>query len=397
MSETEQKYDRRGFALGGPGPRDGEAGDQPFRFFDNREKYLLFVTTCSEKWVIAERVGLELEQLAPQPPALRLFDAGMGDATVLTRVLRRVHYCFPTVPVLAVAKEISVEDVRLGLEKMPDRFVEHPETVLVVTNMRYSEAPGLSPEASRAGALNWHEVALSGDSAYEFDEQIKGLQSFIADGWRARTSDKSGNPVYVVPSVLVIYREDRRFVLDPVIPRRGSELPGYDLVVASQPYRARMPAEGKARSVLAPLTKALAPGGRMIAIQSTGRDPGMEIIRTIWPDENPFQVPRAELVAALRQNLGEQVGEFRIHDYPDHRSEFRFNLQHLPGELGNNIGTSTLLAAWNAAVYVAQIEDVRLTEALRSDDYLQATWDVLQTYGGLWFVDESFVVERLQV
>ena len=145
------------------------------------------------------------------------------------------------------------------------------------------------------------------------------------------------------------------------------------------------------------LARALAPGGRMIAIQSTGRDPGMEIIRTIWPDEDPFKVPRAELVAALRESLGEQVGEFRIHDYPDHRSEFRFNLQHLPGEMGNNIGTSTLLAAWNAAVYVAQIEDVRLTEALRSDDYLQATWDVLQTYGGLWFVDESFVVERLQV
>jgi hypothetical protein len=38
-----------------------------------------------------------------------------------------------------------------------------------------------------------------------------------------------------------------------------------------------------------------------------------------------------------------------------------------------------------------------LAEVLRSDAYLQATWDVLQTYGGLWFVDESFVVERLQV
>ena len=29
-----------------------------FRFFDNRQKYLLFVHTCSEKWVVASRVGL---------------------------------------------------------------------------------------------------------------------------------------------------------------------------------------------------------------------------------------------------------------------------------------------------------------------------------------------------
>src|ERR1044072_2175673 len=31
-----------------------------FRFFDNRQKYLLFVNTCSEKWVVASRVALAL-------------------------------------------------------------------------------------------------------------------------------------------------------------------------------------------------------------------------------------------------------------------------------------------------------------------------------------------------
>src|SRR6185312_12861974 len=47
-----------------------------FRFFDNRQKYLLFVSTCSEKTEIANRVSLELATLQPSPPALRLFDAG---------------------------------------------------------------------------------------------------------------------------------------------------------------------------------------------------------------------------------------------------------------------------------------------------------------------------------
>ena len=63
--------------------------------------------------------------------------------------------------------------------------------------------------------------------------------------------------------------------------------------------------------------------------------------------------------------------------------------------VGSNTGTSTLLAAWNAAVYVAQIEDVRLNEMLQSGDYLQATKNVLQRHGGLWFQDESFVVVRV--
>ena len=41
--------------------------DQPFRFFDNREKYLLFVTTTSEKAVTAEHVGREFDWIKPKP------------------------------------------------------------------------------------------------------------------------------------------------------------------------------------------------------------------------------------------------------------------------------------------------------------------------------------------
>jgi hypothetical protein len=93
--------------------RDQTAPEKNFRFFDNRQKYLLFVNTCSEKDVVARRVGLELGHIHPRPPAVRLFDAGMGDGTVLARVMREMHRRFPTVPFYIVGKEISLEDVRL--------------------------------------------------------------------------------------------------------------------------------------------------------------------------------------------------------------------------------------------------------------------------------------------
>src|SRR5436305_8325203 len=98
-----------------PSPKtDGQPqqGKTPFRFYDNRQKYLAFVNTCNEKATVARRAAQELQQLRPQPPALRLFDAGMGDATVLSRLMGSAHRDFPTVPLLAVAKEISLEDVR---------------------------------------------------------------------------------------------------------------------------------------------------------------------------------------------------------------------------------------------------------------------------------------------
>jgi len=372
-------------------PTDSLTSDRRFRFFDNREKYLLFVTTCGEKWSIAERVGQELEEIAPRPPALRLFDAGMGDGTVLASVLRHLHELFPTVPFLVVGKEISVEDLRLTLEKLPDRFAEHPQMVVAVTNMHYAEAPSLTPStANKAARLNWREVLLEGDCAHDFDAQIGALLPLITDWWQVSNSEKTGNPLYSTPSVLLLYRADRRFMLEGVIPRRDDPSRFYDLVIAAQPYRARQPAETKVRFVLAPLAKALAPGGRMIAIQSTGLDPGMEIIRRVWPDEAPFQTPGPMLLEALWETLGD---DGFVTD-AEHNSLFRYGMHTMPGAVRGPIATSTLLAAWNAAVYVAQIDDRKVAEAMSGSAYLEATREVLTRHGGLWFIDESFVVIR---
>ena len=366
-----------------------------FRFFDNRQKYLLFVNTCSEKWVVAQRVGMELSNIHPRPPAVRLFDAGVGDGTVLARVMRAMHQRYPAMPFYIVGKEISLEDVRLALDRMPDRFFEHPATVLVMTNLYYSEAPWLTPKSvTAATSLVWKEVGLTGSTSNEFEQQITELQPFLNEHWRAAVSKTSGNPAYAKPVVLVLYREDHKFLLDPVLPRRGVARADYDLVIASQPYRARAPIQFKAAKVLAPLARSLAPGGRLIAIHSHGRDPGLEIVQRIWPGENPFQTDRYQLLKATRAELGSDGRDLNFNAYADNRSIFRYEMHTLPEEISEAIGTSTLLAAWNAAVYVAQIEDQRLGEVMGDRGYLEATQEVLRRHKGLWFFDESYVISR---
>ncbi|MCY4286021.1 MAG: hypothetical protein OXC65_11870 [Thiotrichales bacterium] len=376
-------------------PETDMNGERPFRFFDNREKYLLFVTTCSEKWAIGQRIGAELAILDPQPPAMRVFDAGTGDGTVMASVLRQLHGHFPTVPFLVVGKEISLEDVRLTLEKLPDRFSEHPQTVVVLTNLNYREAPWLRTSGDSGDPrVNWRELALEGHTAHAFDRQIAELRPVLADWWKVRTSPSTGNPVYVEPSVIVLYRADHRFTLDAVIPRPAAPIDGYDLVIAAQPFRARHRAERKVRLVLEPLAASLAPGGRMITIQSTGQDPGMEIIRRVWPDEDPFRTPGPVLVQELRSRLAEHFPDRDFSIDSESHSFFRYSLHVMPNEVTENIGTSTRLAAWNAAVYVAQIDDERITRAMSDGSYLDATAEVVARHGGLWFVDESFVVVR---
>jgi len=366
-----------------------------FRFFDNRQKYLLFVNTCSEKWEVANRVSLELGNIHPRPPAVRVFDAGIGDGTVLSRVMRSMHDRFPTMPFYIVGKEISLEDIRLTLQKMADRFIEHPSTALVLTNLAYAEAPWLTVKSiSAATSMVWHEVGLSGNTAHAFEQQITALEPFLAENWKARVSPKSGNPVYERPVVLIIYRNDHKFLLDQIIPKPGGTVADYDLVIASQPYRARSSLDFKVKRVLSPLARALGPGGRMIAIHSHGNDPGMEIIHKVWPNDNPFVHDRHDLLKAVKQELGPAGRDLNFNTYSDQRALFRYDMHTLPTEISSSIGTSTLLAAWNAAIYVAQIEDDRLSDVNSDRRYIDATREVLQQHGGLWFYDESFVISR---
>jgi hypothetical protein len=372
------------------------SGAESFRFFDNREKYLMFVTTTSEKAMVSQRIGKELSLLEPRPPAVRIFDAGTGNGVVLANVLRHLHKVMPTVPMVVVGKEFSMEDARLTLGTFAGRLAEHPETVFVLTNMAYAEAPALYPRSEEhQAALQWWDVPLDGSTGYEFGLQISALEQMLEAGWQTRTSEKTGNQVYATPSVIVLYRKDRAFALHDVIPRDlgGPQPSGYDLVLCAQPWRSRTPAEAKVRAVLAPCTRALNPRGRLVVVQSTGHDPGMEIIRRMWPDDEPFATPRARLMAELDRQLdGEMALRFEHHD--DATSLFTYHLHAMPNEVSNRISMSTSLAAWNAAVYVAQVDDERVAEAMVTSDYMEITNAVVRKHGGLWFQDESFVVVR---
>ena len=353
------------------------------------------MNTCAEKSAVADRIGQELPNIHPTPPAVRVLDAGVGDGTVLARIMRWMHQHFPTLPFYITAKEISLEDVRLMLEKMPDRFFEHPNTVLVVTNLYYKEAPWLSPSSGvDLSSFTWREVGLKGTTSRDFEAQITELQPFLAENWRVTASKTTGNPRYVRPTALILYREDQKFNLTSIIPQRTTQRADYDLVIASQPYRLRASLEFKASKVIAPLAKSLAPGGRLIGVHSYGKDPGQEIIEGMWPNENPFMHDRRQILNATKKALGDEAEALIFDEQSDEDALFRYDMHTLPSEVDETIGTSTVLAAWNAAIYVGQIEDERLDQVLGSRQYLDVTREALRKHGGLWFWDESYSIVR---
>ena len=372
---------------------DGAGGGRP-RFFDTRAAYMMFITTTTEKAEVAARIAREARLVGPGPDAFRLFDAGLGDATVLVEVMRSLHALRPHVPWLVVGKEISIEDVRIALDRLPDRFHEHPEMVFVVTNMTYGEATDLRPGPGK-GRVAWRSTALEGATTVGFAEQIRSLHDTLAEDWQVTTSPRTGNPVYVRPAVHVIYRKDREFILRRVLPDPSTYRAAFDLVIASQPYRARTSAEHKVRTVIAPLARALAPGGRLLGIHAYGHDPGMEIIHTLWPDEYPFRTDRRALLAEAARQLSSLADrDLVMEEWDDAESIFRYEMRTMPVEAKEHIGTSAILAAWNAAAYVAQIDEKRMEEAVTFGAYHDGTRSVLQRHGRVWFNNESFVIRR---
>jgi len=97
---------------------------------------------------------------------------------------------------------------------------------------------------------------------------------------------------------------------------------------------------------------------------------------------------------AVKQELGSSGRELNFNVNSDNRALFRYDMHTLPSEVSDSIGTSTLFAAWNAAIYVAQVEDDRVAAVVNDSGYLDATREVLRRHGGLWFFDESYVISR---
>ena len=378
--------------------RESETAERPYHALahhDERLKHHLLANTCNEKWVIADRCFQAVADMAITPPAFRIFDGSLRNGVVVTRLLRALHNQHPNVPFLVVAKEHGLDDLRNSLGRLADRFLEHPLTVFVVTNMNFDEATSLSPNSVHAAmALDWQEVALTGSTAYDFQQQISALHPKLAENWRITTGEH-GQASYEKPNVLVLYREDHKFLLNEIIPEPGCEHREYDFVLASHLYRHSAPLDFKATRVLRPLALSLARNGRMLVIQSYGQDPAHEVVKRIWKEEAPVFVRRQEIVSALRAALGEVKRKYTFTGATDKTALFRFDMHTLPIDPNNRISRSTLMAAWNNLVYVCQAPEEKV-EAVMAEhsDYLKITMDVINEFNGLWFINESFIMKR---
>jgi hypothetical protein len=138
----------------------------------------------------------------------------------------------------------------------------------------------------------------------------------------------------------------------------------------------------------------LAPGGRLVTVQSYGRDPGMEIIRGIWPDDEPSPTERHKLLDIARATLAQDgPPDLRYLPLDDERALFRYALHTMATEVGEHRYLDPARRLERCRLRGA-VEDERMTEALAATRYLDITRTILRRHGGLWCNDELFVIAR---
>ena len=190
---------------------------------------------------------------------------------------------------------------------------------------------------------------------------------------------------------MIIYREDQEFNVNELIPTKNNSENKFDLIIASQPYRSRITAEKKVRYVIEPMIKALKSKGKLLTIHASGKDPANDIIKKIWPKEDPFPSLGNSIIAYLKKNLDKEI--LQKLSFKD-KKNIKCKLRALPNEISGSIATSLIFSAWNAAIYVNQMDDDKVMKAEKKSNYEKVVKNIVAKNKGLYFNNEIFVIEK---
>ena len=136
---------------------------------------------------------------------------------------------------------------------------------------------------------------------------------------------------------------------------------------------------------------ALKSKGKLLTIHASGNDPANQIIKKIWPKENPFPSLSNSIIKYLKKNVDKNsLAKLNFKK----KKIIKCKLRALPNELTGSIATSLIFSAWNASIYVNQIDDDKVMKVEKSKNYENVVQKIITKNKGLYFNNEIFVIEK---
>ncbi|MDC1183832.1 hypothetical protein N8150_01375 [Gammaproteobacteria bacterium] len=360
------------------------------RFFDDRLKYLSFIQNTGEKRAISKELYPHIASLPQNKTYLRILDAGTGDGTIKSNLIKSFHKYHPYTSLLITGKEISYEDLKNTLEKMPDRFVEHPNLMVTMTNVKFSEL-GHIENSKKMNGKNIKKITLvlKNDNSFDFNDQISNLGNFIKKYWGIEIDSKSRTS-YSNPCLIRIYREDHKRYLEPFIDK-DYDNNNYDLIVASQAYRAISNAKTKVSNVIAPLMRLLNKSGKLLITHSCGDDSVEKILRIAWKDKDPFPTKGKEIIQHLNDH---PVGENSRYTYSKPKS-YSFKFKRTPDQTVSELFGHGIDAKLANILYVGQIPEKDIQAMEKNSTLLRKIHNAIAKEDKIFFRNELFSIKKI--
>ncbi|MFL2716236.1 MAG: hypothetical protein ACJ0FF_02365 [Gammaproteobacteria bacterium] len=357
------------------------------RFYDSRLSYLSFVQNTNEKKIISKKIYPYIEKL-PKKKVTRFLDAGIGDGTITSNIIKRFHDVHPNSLLLITGKEISFEDVFNSLIKFPDRFVEHPKLAITLTNMKFAELGLLSPTNENLPIIK-KNIVLKGKNAYEFEQQLEKLDSFINKNWGFDIDD-NGRTAYVRPCLINIYREDCKELIEKNIPKTHKKNE-YDFILASQAYRSRSLTKSKIANVIKPLACALKKNGTLIITHSAGNDSVTSILNNRFVKADLFPDDGRSILKFINQNKSLNGNTYQFSKPKNYSYSFR----KIPSEIVNQMSSSSLDSKISNLFYIGQLSNDEKNLILDDQKKINKLKKLILNQDRIIFNNEIFSIKKL--
>jgi len=362
------------------------------RFFDDRLKYLSFIQNTSEKKAISQKLYPHIADLSQNKSYLRILDAGTGDGTIKSNVIKSFHRYHPYTSLLITGKEISYEDLKNTLEKMPDRFVEHPNLMITMTNVKFAEL-GLIETSKKIKNKKVKEfnLILKSDNSFDFHSQITGnaLGNFIKKNWGIEIDSKSRTS-YSNPCIIRVYREDHEKHFKQFV-KYDYKNNNYDLIIASQAYRAASSVGVKVKNVIGPLMRLLNKSGKLLVTHSIGGESIQKILKMAFKDKEAFPNTAKDIIDYLKNN---PVGD---NNYSFAKPiSYSFNFKKAPDQTVTELFGHNTDAKWANIVYVGQIPDKDIQALEKNTRLYNKVKKEIDNSGEIQFKNEIFSIKKIR-
>ena len=363
------------------------------RFFDDRLKYLSFIQNTGEKKAISEKIFSHIANLSDNKSYLRILDAGTGDGTIFSNIIKSFHKYHPYSSLLITGKEISYEDLKNTLEKMPDRFVEHPNLLITMTNVKFSEL-GLIENSNKIKDKKVKEfnLVLKSNNSFDFNSQITGnlLGNFVKKNWGIEI-DKKDRTSYSCPCIIRVYREDNEKHLKKFL-NNNYKNNNYDLIIASQAYRAASSVNVKVKNVIGPLMRLLNKSGKLLITHSIGGGSVQKVLKLAFKNKEAFPNKAKDIIEHLKDD---PFGENNIYKFSKPQNYY-FTFKRAPDKTVTELFGHNTDAKWANMLYVGQIAEKDI-QALEKNTALQRKIrGVIDKSKEIQFQNEIFSITKVR-